>query len=148
MWKLITACILIFLLILSCRRDLTGVENSIDQISLSTDKFSYTVSDSINIYLENRSGFDIITGLRCGAYLEMFYQKKENNVWSDNLWFWYMSLKCATLPDTIPSNNTFTHSKPSKIFESTGTFRLLVEVYLPERNASKTIISNSFEIEE
>jgi hypothetical protein len=139
--------ILLFLLINSCQKQSTGIDDSLDQISFSTDTFSYTELDTINLFLENESDYNIIIGLRCGGYLEMFFQKKENRHWSDNLWFWYMSLRCPTSVDTVQSNSRFTHSIPAEIFNSKGTFRLLVDVYIPERNSSETIISNAFKIE-
>ena len=77
----------------------------------------------------------------------MFYQKKENNDWSENLWLGYMSLRCLTVLDTIQANSTFTHSLPADTFGSTGTFRLIVEVHKPATNCRETIISNSFKIE-
>ena len=77
----------------------------------------------------------------------MSYQKKENSHWSDNLLFGYMSLHCPTVLDTIQANSTFTHSIPAEIFESTGTFRLLVDFHIPDKNSNEKVLSNSFKIE-
>ena len=145
--KTFFAYALLLLLIICCQKESTDINDSRDQINFLTDKPIYTVSDSINLNLENKSTVNITIGLRCGFYLEMYYQKKENGYWSDNLWFGYMSLRCVTELDTIQANNTFAHSIPANIFNSTGTFRLLVEVHKPMMNNSETIISNSFEIE-
>lgn len=146
MMKEFIPCILIFLLFFSCKKEITGIENSLNQLSLLTDQISYTNVDSINLNIENKSAFDMVIGLRCGVYLEMYYQKEENNVWSDNLFFGYMSLHCPTFLDTIPTNNTFAHSIQSEIFESTGTFRFLVPYYLPRKDTNMVAVSNSFEI--
>jgi len=146
MMKVFIFCILMFLLFFSCKKEITGIENSLNQVTLLTDKISYTNLDSINLNIENKSGFDMVIGFRCGVYLEMFYQKEENKVWSDNLFFWYMLLHCPTFLDTIQANSTFTHSIPSEIFESTGTFRFLVPYYLPRKDTNMVLISNSFEV--
>ncbi|MBN2425606.1 MAG: hypothetical protein JXR46_13340 [Calditrichaceae bacterium] len=145
--KALVSYTLFLLLITGCQKEATDISASIDQIDFSTDKQSYTLLDSIKLNLTNNTDDDIIIELRCGFYLEMFYQKKENSNWSDDLWFGYMSLRCPTELDTIPASSTYTHSLHANIFNSTGTFRLLVEVHKPTMNNSETIISNSFKIE-
>lgn len=117
-----------------------------EQISLSTDRFSYTELDTINLSLENKSDFNTIIGLRCGSFLEMFYQRKKNNHWSDNLLLPWMFLRCPTFLETVHSNSTFAHSIPAEVFGSTGSFRLLVNYYVPNKDTSGVLISNSFEI--
>ncbi len=103
--------------------------------------------DTINLNLKNNSNFDAAVGLRCGSFLEMFYQKKQDGDWSDNLWFWYMPLLCPTHLDTIERNTTFEYSIPTEIIDSTGTFRLLVDVHILKRDTNVTVFSNTFKIE-
>jgi len=136
---------LLFLIIISCG-NLTKTENSLNQINLETDKTFYSKTDSINIILENGSNYDILVGLRCKTYLEMYYQKKELDIWSDNLNFWYMSLGCLTVIDTIKPNSTFNYSMKSEIFDSTGIYRLVLNYYSPVENADGIKYSNEFEI--
>ena len=115
------------------------------QIILSTDRESYTKSDTIRLLLENGSAYEIGVGLRCSNYLEMSYRKKEIQNWSDNLWLPYMSLKCPTLLNTIKAGAIFTNSIPAEMFNSTGTFILQVSVSLfPD--STLTVVSNSIQI--
>jgi len=120
--------------------------NPSDEITFSTDRLSYAESDTIHLSLKNNSAVDITSGLRCGAYLEMFYQKREIEKWSDNLWFWYMSLRCPTHLNTIKAKTTFAHSIPAAILDSTGTFRLLVTFHSLQPDSSLTLVSNVFQI--
>jgi len=78
---------LLFLKVISCKKDATGINGSVNQIRFSTDKHSYSELDTINLCLKNSSSFDIVVGLRSGGYLEMFHQIKENDHWSEKLWF-------------------------------------------------------------
>lgn len=144
--KILFSAFILLLIIVNCQ-DPTSTEDSLNKISFLTDKTSYTILDSINIVLENRSNSDIKIGLRCGNYLEMFYQKKEDNVWSDNLWFWWMSLKCTTVIDTIRQNSVFNYSIKSEIFDSTGTYRLVLEYYKQIEDTKIIKYSNSFKIQ-
>ena len=137
----------LILSIIGCQNQPTEIKNSSEQIGFSTNSSSYVVSDTINLSLNNSSSFDMVVGLRCGHYLEMFYQKKVNQDWSDTLWFWYMSLRCPTFLDTVLRNNSFAHSMPAEMFNSTGTFRLLIDVYIPQRDTSLMLISNQFQIQ-
>ena len=136
---------LLFLNIACCQQTATR-NNSTNPVDFKTDKTSYSDSDSLNITIENKSIPEIVIGLRCDRYLEIFYQKKENKIWTDNLEFWYMSLGCKTNADTLESNSFFNHKLDSKIFESTGTYRLVLDYYNPAENKSGTVYSNSFEI--
>jgi hypothetical protein len=144
--KIIFPSILLSLIIIGCQ-DPATTENSLNQIKLQTNKSSYSKLDSINIVLHNKSDSDILISLRCGNYLEMFYQIKEINVWSDNLWFWYMSLRCETVIDTIGQNSVFNYSIKSEIFDSTGTYRLVLEYYKQIEDTKIIKYSNSFEIQ-
>ena len=89
-----------FLILIGCG-NLSKSENSLNEVNLETDKTTYSISDSINIILENGTSTDIMIGIRCKTYLEMYYQKNELDSWSDNLMFGYMSLGCPTKLDTI-----------------------------------------------
>lgn len=106
-------------------------------INFFTDKPFYTEIDTISLTLTNNSDRLLIIGLRCGEMLEMFYQKKENDLWSENLWFDYMTLRCYSLLDSVNSNDEFQQSIPTSIFKDTGTFRLIL---------NEEIVSNSFDI--
>lgn len=144
--KLFIFSLLFSLVLLSCEKDFPGISDLSDQIILTTDKVLYLETDSLNLFLENTSGLDIITGLRCGEYLEMSYQLKEKGHWSADKYFWFMKLGCPTFPDTIQSKNIFTYSISCTQFDTVGTFRLLVPYYVPEKDTSMVVISNSFEI--
>ncbi|GBD90446.1 hypothetical protein BMS3Abin04_01163 [bacterium BMS3Abin04] len=135
-----------FLVFLNSCESATGVGNSENQVSLKTDKTSYTVSDSINIVLNNNSVNDIIVGLRCGEYLEMDYQQKEGNTWSDNRMFWYMSLGCLTKIDTIKSKQRYDTLLKTELFKVKGIFRLVLRYAVTIVNKEEKIYSNAFEI--
>ena len=125
-----------------------GVNTSIssDQIQFSTDRNSYTESDTVKLFLANNSLSDINVGLRCGLYLEMFYQRSDNHSWGDTLWFPYMSYRCLTLLDTVGTRTTFVHFLPAQIFYATGTFRLAIPVYCSKTGIVLRVTSNPFEI--
>ena len=129
----------------NCQNQSKDTSHIQGQIILSTDRESYTKSDTIRLLLENGSAYEIAVGLRCSKYLEMSYKKKEIQNWSDNLWLPYMSLKCPTLLNTIKAGGIFTNSLPAEMFNSTGTFILLVDVsLLPD--SSLMVVSNPFQI--
>jgi hypothetical protein len=128
-----------------CQRQSKDTSDIQGQIILSTDRESYTKSDTIRLLLENGSAHEIVVGLRCSNYLEMSYKKKEIQNWSDNLWLPYMSLKCPTLLNTIKAGAIFTNSLPAEMFNSTGTFILQAGVsLLPD--SSFMVVSNPFQI--
>lgn len=140
--------ILLFsLLALSCEKEPATLKKiSNDETRFYTDAPSYHKKDSIDLFLENNSSFDLITGLRCGKYLEMGYQMKEKDQWSGEKYFWYMQLGCPTFPDTIQANSTYSYKFPATLFDTTGTFRLFLSVYVSENDISLAEVSNSFEI--
>ena len=140
-----TISALLFLVAFGCKSP-TTTDNLLDQVIFQTDQISYTKSDSINIDLENKSYFDIEIGLRCGLYLEMFYQKKENNIWSDDLQLWDGTLRCPTIADTLQPNNSINLFIKSEKFNSTGTFRLGLNYYNLTRGAAIIKYSNPFDI--
>ncbi|RMI08674.1 MAG: hypothetical protein D6681_07850 [Calditrichaeota bacterium] len=147
--KTLFLCGLVLLFVLfGCEKQPTDIGNVPDEIVFVTDKLFYTSADTLQLRLINNSESGIIIGLRCGGYLEMFYQKKEDDHWSENLWFSYMSLRCVTVVDTVPRNETFFYPLPADMFDSTGIFRLLVGVYDQETDSSMTIFSNPFKIVE
>jgi len=135
-----------FLAFLNSCESATGIGNSENQVSLKTDKTSYTVSDSINIVLNNNSVNNIIVGLRCGEYLEMDYQQKEGDTWSGNRMFWYMSLRCLTKIDTIKSNQKYDTLLKTEFFKVKGIFRLVLRYSLTMLNKEEKIYSNAFKI--
>ena len=115
------------------------------QIILSTDRESYTESDTIMLLLENGSAHEISVGLRCSNYLEMSYKKKEIQNWSEDLFLRYMYLRCPTLLNTIKAGAIFANSLPAEMFNSTGTFILQVDIsLLPD--SSLRVVSNPFQI--
>lgn len=137
--------LLIILLLARCE-GVNDFHNHNKQISLSTNASLYSENDTICLSLENKLASSIEIGLRCGDFLEMFYQRKEKDQWSDNMWFGYMSLRCFTVLDTIEANSTFAHSVPAKAFGSTGIFRLLVNYHFLNKDTGGVVISNPFEI--
>ena len=152
--KIFVSLILFTLFISGCTKEHkgleapTGVNMSLDSIYLSTDKTSYSTTDSIHLTLVNKVGSDIEVGYRCTyRNLEMYYQRKENDGWSDNQWFDYMALKCMTIPKTLKSNTKLKHSISSQIFKSAGIFRLLLPCFITKRDSTIVVISNSFAIE-
>jgi len=129
----------------SCEHEIKDASDIQGQIILSTDRESYTVSDTIRLLLENGSAYEIAVGLRCSNYLEMSYKKKETQNWSDDLFLRYMYLKCPTLLNTIKAGAIFTNSIPAEMFNSTGTFILQARIsMLPD--SSLTVVSNPFKI--
>ncbi len=143
--KLLFPFSFLILIIISCG-NLTKTKTLVNQVNFETDKTSYSRIDSININIENGTDYGLVIGLRCKKYLEVYYQKKELDSWSDNLNFWYMSLGCPTAMDTIEPNGTFKYSMKSEIFDSTGIYRLVLNYYNPFEKTEGTKYSNDFEI--
>lgn len=140
------AILMISLMQLSdCQEQSKDASHIQGQIILSSDRESYTKSDTIMLLLENGSAHEISVGLRCSNYLEMSYKKKEIQNWSDNLWLPYMSLKCPTLLNTIKAGAIFANSLPAEMFNSTGTFILQVDISLYP-DSSLSVVSNPFQI--
>jgi hypothetical protein len=133
--------------VVGCKDQPTDSGNSLEQISFTTNSNSYTEHDTIALSLKNNSSSDIIIGLRCGIYLEMFYQRKANQEWGDSLGFSYMSFRCLTELDTILMKNSFAHLLPATMLDSTGTFRLVIDVHIPQTDTSLMVISNQFQIQ-
>ncbi len=136
--------IVLFLFLSGCQNP-TDTETHINQINFTTDKTFYSKLDSINIILENKSESEFLIGLRCNTYLEMFYQKKENNVWSDDLMLRYMSFRCPTAIDTVEPNNKLNYSIKSEMLDSTGMYRFALRYHSIE-NVEAVKYSNSFVI--
>lgn len=134
------------LLSISCQNHSTDIENRKDQIQLSSEKDSYSKQDTIKFYLENNSNNNIVISLICGTYLDMMYQMNENNVWSHNLFFWFVNLDCPVFLDTVYIDNSFTYSLPANKFNSTGIFRVLVPYSVPNEDSTMFVFSNSFKI--
>ena len=128
----------LFLIFISigCEEPLSTKENN--QIVFHTTDNSYFTTDSVKVLIENKSYSDFEVFLRCGG-LAMYYQKKENNSWSNYLWFSWMSLKCVSTSETIKGHNNFQFVIPSNEINVSGTYRLVL--------ANDTlIVSNSFEV--
>jgi hypothetical protein len=143
--KIIFLSIILLFFILSCG-NLTKTQNSSNQLDIRTDKTYYSISDSIKIILENSTEIEILLRFRCKTYLEISYQKKNLDSWSDNLDFWYMSLGCLTSIDTLKPNSIFNYSMKSGIFDSTGMYRLMLNYYDPVEKTNGIKYSNAFEI--
>ena len=123
-----------------------NTEKTSSPLELSFSKSSYAESDNINLSILNKTDSGIVIALRCGFYLEMSYQKAENGNWSENKELWYMELKCPTHLYTIKPHKKYDFSVPSAIFNSTGSFRLLVSFKVSTENTNQTITSVPFEI--
>jgi len=140
LFGLITKIAILFVLLslsfISCDEP-TSTIYKYSKIVFSTENNSFAKTDSIRISLENKSDSAFIIGLRCGEYLEMFYQRREKGVWSGDINFWYMTLRCPTIVDSIQSQSIFHYSIEPELFDSSGTYRLLI---------GNAIVSNSFEI--
>jgi len=145
--KILFKIIFFSILIFSCEKNPTSTNTSLGKISITTDNNFYTQSDSLLIFINNKSGHDIILGYRCSYQnLEMYFQKKENDTWSENQWFGYMSLKCMTILKKINEDKTIKHSILASEFKTIGTFRLVVPCHIPEKDTTIVAISNVFEI--
>lgn len=134
--KVLNTFFLFVFIFLGCEELITE-ENGLRDISFTTDKASYTSVDTIYFQVDNRTDTSYTIALRCGRHLEMAFQKKENGIWSDDLLFSYMYLKCPTFIDSIKSGASFKSSLTPELFESAGTFRLIL---------NNTVISNTFQI--
>jgi len=134
---MISWSLLIIFFSIGCEGPLSTIENN--RIIFRTTSNSYFTTDSIKVFIKNNTLSDFKIALRCGGYLEMYYQKKENNTWSNNLWFSWMSLTCFTTINTIKKYNAFEFTIPSDEIDVSGTYRLIL--------ANDTlIVSNSFEV--
>lgn len=130
-------CLFLIFFVIGCEEPLSTTENN--RILFRTTKNSYFTTDSINVFVKNNTFSDFEIALRCGGYLEMYFQKKENDTWSKNLWFSWMSLRCYTAIDTLKKDNTFEFTIPSDEIDIGGTYRLLLA-------NDTSIVSNSFEV--
>ena len=129
--------LLLIFFTVGCEGPLSTGENN--KIVFYTSSNSYSSTDSIPIFIENHTQSNFQVGLRCGKYLEMYYQKKEDSTWSKNVWFSWMSLKCFTAIDTIGNNLSYKFTIPSDEINAHGTYRLILA-------NDTSIVSNSFEI--
>lgn len=140
--------LIIFLMLVflgDCTKNSTSLTDN-QEIQLYSDQTTYQLSnDTINISLENHSDNIIELGLRCNAFLEMEYQKYENDVWSDAIS--YLFILCPTFPDTLKIGDTYSEKLETDIFNSKDTYRFLLNIYIPEMDSTKYIYSNSFKLE-
>ncbi len=123
-----------------------NMENPSNPLVLTFNDKTYTSSDTISLSIINNSNADINISLRCGRYLEMSYQQKDNGQWSENRELWYMMLKCMTQMHTLKSGDKYDFSLPADKFGSTGSFRLLVPFSVSSDNSSQTLTSIPFQI--
>ena len=125
-----TGIVISIIFITGCSTEPDIEEHSFEFLTTQTN---YLTSDTITVTIINDSTDVFDFGLRCGGYLEMFYQKEENGEWSDNQWLWYMSLLCPTIIDSVKSGESFSYEMPAEWFKGTGTFRLILGEYYSNR---------------
>ena len=136
--KKIFYCVLfVILFTVGCKDSISTNENN--EIVFQTVNNSFSTTDSIKVLIENKTYADFEVFLKCGGYLEMYYQKKENNSWSSHLWFSWMSLKCLSTTEKIKGNNIFQYIIPFNEINENGTYRLVLA-------NDTSIVSNSFVI--
>ncbi len=114
--------------------------------AFTTDKTEYSMTDSVRVILDNRLDTEVRVGLRCGQHLEMFYQEKTGDSWSDKRMFDYMMLKCLTKQAAIKPGDSYMYVLPAESFKSKGLYRLMIDLYIPASESTETITSTSFEI--
>ena len=129
-------CLLLVSFTVSCQDPISSDNN---QITFHTRNNSYLTTDSITVFIENDMNSDFEIFLRCGSYLEMYYQKKDNYSWSKYIWFSWMSLKCFSDPATIKAHDIYEFTIPSEEINIIGTYRLILA-------NDTSFISNTFEI--
>ncbi len=143
--KIFLISFLFFITLASCN-NLVETNDYENQIYFKTNMPSYSNIDTVKVELRNKTTNDIVIGLRCGIYLEMFYQKRVDGVWTENLFFTYMTLKCASIPDTIEPNSFCRYIMSPADFDSSGLYRLVLNYNYGRKNPAGVIYSNSFEI--
>ena len=127
---------LLALIFISCENP---TSNNLHQIVFKTVGSSFSTTDSIKVSVENKRNSNFQISLKCNSLLEMYYQRKNNDVWSSNIPFYWMSSKCASVPYTIQPNDTFYYLVGAEAFDSVGIFRLVLYT-------DTSVVSNSFEI--
>ena len=135
--KTIICIFLLFSVFVSCDNP-TSTTNKSNKVVFQTENNSYSKTDSINLIIDNQTDFNFVIALRCSSFLEMYFQKMQGGVWSENLWFPWMSYKCPTFLDTLQLNDVFHYSIEAGIFDSSGTYRLVLD---------SLIVSNTFVIQ-
>ena len=146
--KILILFTFLFLIFNSCQNSVDP-DNSLNQVNLKTDKTSYSKLDNISVLVKNKSNSKIQVTIRCNTFLEMFYQIKQDSIWSGNLMFKYMSSRCLNSADTININEIFNYtlqSEKPEISDSIGTYRFVLKYYSLSQNVTDTTYSNSFEI--
>jgi len=139
---------ILLVLFVGCVKNPEAFKPSTGQVTLTTDRTTYAILDTIQIRIENQSEDTITVGLRCsGAYLELFYQRKEDREWAPFQFFDYMSFRCPTLPHPIPPGTSYTHSLSAREFPYGGTYRLILPAYFHSVDSTRHIYSNAFEVQ-
>jgi len=134
---MISYSLLIIFFVIGCQEPISTNENN--GIVLQTTNNSFFTTDSIKVLIENKTYSNFEIALRCGSSLEMYYQKKENDSWSNYLWFSWMSLKCVSVIETIRGHNNFEFIIPSNEISASGIYRLVLA-------NDTSIVSKSFEV--
>jgi len=112
------------ILVLSLTSCLFHPNTHSSQIQIQTDQRDYAPNDSITLKVANDSTVNYNVGLRCGEYLEMYFQRQKNGEWSEKQRFWYMSLKCYTKLDALLPGESYQTIIPADWLKGSGTFRL------------------------
>lgn len=121
-------------------------ENPVGAYTLTFNKYSHGVADTLKGSLLNNSDSAMVIALRCGHYLELSFQQSVNGVWSEKRQPSYMRLRCATHTFTINPHGQYDFSLPTSLFGTTGSFRLLVSFTTGKGNTNYTLTSEAFEL--
>jgi hypothetical protein len=121
-------------------------ENPVGLYTLTFNKYSHGVADTLKGSLLNNSDSAVAIALRCGHYLELSFQQSVNGVWSENKQPSYMRLRCATHTFTINPHGQYDFSLPTSLFGTPGVFRLLVSFTTGTGNTNHTLTSDAFEL--
>lgn len=137
MKTIIFSVLFIIFFTVGCKDSISTNDNS--EIVFQTVNNFFTNADSIKVLIENKTNSEFEVFLKCSGDLEMYYQKKENDSWSNYVWFSWMSLKCISTPEKIKGYNVFQYIIPFNEINENGTYRLVLA-------NDTSVVSNSFEI--
>ena len=146
--RLLFIAIIIYIFQLPCILAQDGdLHDTAGKVQCATDRVDYSGNDTIRLTLTNGSEDAFVVGLRCGRFLEMSFQRMEDDRWSEDQWFDYMALRCMTVMDTVQAGHAFSFDLPAAKFGPVGTFRLAVKVFRPGQNDTEIIFSDTFRVE-
>lgn len=137
--------LIIFLLSISCKDSLI-IQSIPNEISIQTNKISYSSNEGIEITIRNTSEREITIGLRANQFLEIAYQKSNLIDWSELKEFWFMQLMAPTFLDTIKSNSQKSYILNSNIFPQKGIYRFSFRHFNSVINEVTFFYSYSFEV--